>query len=58
MNLTLVDLHTVIAPRVVAELDNTFLGLDRYFCHLVRAIDIALQTIEGIAIIQTDTSEL
>ena len=56
--LALVDLHTVVAPRVVAELDDAVFGLYGDLDHLVRAVDIALQSVERLLVVEADTAIL
>ena len=58
MHLTLVDLHAVVAPSVVAELDDALLGLYGHFNHLVRTVDIAFQAVERLGIVEADTAVL
>lgn len=58
MYLTLVDLYAVVAPCVVAELDDAILSLYRNLNHFVRAVDIALQSIEGLLIVEADAAVL
>ena len=57
-HLTLVDLHAVVAPGVVGELDDAALGFDGHLGHLVGAVDIALQTVEGLGVVETDAAVL
>ena len=58
MHLTLVDLYAVVTPSVVAELDDATLGLYGNLNHLVGTIDIALQSIEGLLIVEADATIL
>ena len=58
MHLALVNLHAVVAPGVVCKLDDALLCFHRDLCHLVRAVDIALQTVEGLFVVKTDMAAL
>ena len=58
MHLTLVDLHAVVAPCVVAELNDALLGFHRYLNHLMGAIDIAFQAVKGGGIVEADAAIL
>ena len=52
------DLHAVVAPSVVRKLNDTRLSLHGNLRHLVRAVDIALQSVEGFAVVKADTTRL
>ena len=56
VQLTLVYLNRIVAPRIVRKFHHAILSLDeRHFVHLVRAVQVTMQGVQRLTVIQRES---